>query len=153
MKIEEIKQLVELMVDNDLTELNITDGDAKVTLKRGPEGVPVVTTVAAAPAPAAGAPADADAAAAEPADAEPADEGNEIRCPMVGTFYAAPSPDGDPFVSVGDTVTEDTVVCVVEAMKVMNEIKAECAGTITEVCATNAQPMEFGQVLFRVKPL
>ena len=146
MKIEEIKQLVELMVENDLTELNITDGDAKVTLKRGPEGVPVVTSVApVAPAPGAAAPG--------PVEPEAGDESSEIRCPMVGTFYAAPSPDSDSFVSVGDTVTEDTVVCVVEAMKVMNEIKAECSGTITEVCATNAQPMEFGQVLFRVKPL
>jgi acetyl-CoA carboxylase biotin carboxyl carrier protein len=150
MKIEEIKQLVELMVENDLTELNITDGDAKVTLKRGPEGVPVVTSIApVAAVAAAGAPGEG----AAPAEAEVDDGLNEIRCPMVGTFYAAASPDSDSFVSVGDTVTEDTVVCVVEAMKVMNEIKAECAGTITEICATNAQPMEFGQVLFRVKPL
>ena len=144
MKIEEIKQLVELMVENDLTELNITDGDAKVTLKRGPEGVPVITSVV---------PAAAVAAAGGPVEPEAGDESSEIRCPMVGTFYAAPGPDSDPFISVGDTVTEDTVVCVVEAMKVMNEIKAECSGTITEVCATNAQPMEFGQVLFRIKPL
>ena len=144
MKIEEIKQLVELMVENDLTELNITDGDAKVTLKRGAEGAAVVTSVA---------PVAAIPAATGPVEPEAGDELSEIRCPMVGTFYAAPSPDSDPFVAVGDTVTEDTVVCVVEAMKVMNEIKAECSGTITQVCATNAQPMEFGQMLFRVKPL
>ena len=71
---------------------------------------------------------------------------------MVGTFYAAPGPDSDPFAKVGAGVSDDTTVCIVEAMKVMNEIKAECVGTIAEVCARNAQPVEYGQVLFRVKP-
>jgi len=76
----------------------------------------------------------------------------EVKSPMVGTFYATPSPDSDPYVHVGAAVADDTIVCIVEAMKVMNEIKAECAGTIAEVCVKNAQPVEFGQVLFRVKP-
>ncbi len=71
---------------------------------------------------------------------------------MVGTFYVAPSPDGDPYVQPGTAVNDETVICVVEAMKVMNEIKAECTGTITEVCVKNAEPVEFGQVLFRVRP-
>ena len=75
----------------------------------------------------------------------------EIRSPMVGTAYTAPSPDSEPYVSVGSVVGEDTVVCIVEAMKVMNEIKADCSGMIAEVCFNNAQPVEFGQVLFRVK--
>jgi acetyl-CoA carboxylase biotin carboxyl carrier protein len=72
---------------------------------------------------------------------------------MVGTFYNADSPDAEPFVSVGSSVGDDTVVCIVEAMKVMNEIKAECAGQITEICVKNAQPVEYGQVLFRVRPV
>ncbi len=71
---------------------------------------------------------------------------------MVGTFYAAPSPDSDPYVATGTKVGQETVVCIVEAMKVMNEIKAECSGTIAEICVKNAEPVEFGQVLFRVRP-
>jgi acetyl-CoA carboxylase biotin carboxyl carrier protein len=143
MDIEDIKQLVRLMVDNDLSQLDITDGEKKIALKRGPSGVPVVMAPAAvAPAP---------AAAGEPAAAL-AEELLEIRSPMVGTFYAAPSPDSDPYVAVGVLVSDDTVVCIVEAMKVMNEIKAECSGTIAEVCVKNAQPVEYGQVLFRVRP-
>ena len=76
----------------------------------------------------------------------------EISSPMVGTFFAAPSPDSDPYVTVGAGVSEDTVVCIIEAMKVMNEIKAEYTGTIAEICIKNAQPVEFGQVLFKVNP-
>ncbi|HAU36722.1 MAG TPA: acetyl-CoA carboxylase biotin carboxyl carrier protein, partial [Phycisphaerales bacterium] len=87
-----------------------------------------------------------------PAPAKPAENLLEVKSPMVGTFYAAPSPDSEPYIAVGQAISDDSVVCIVEAMKVMNEIKAECAGTITEVCVKNAQPVEFGQVLFRVKP-
>jgi len=76
----------------------------------------------------------------------------DVRSPMVGTFYAAPSPDSPAYVKVGDAVTEDTVVCIIEAMKVMNEIKAECAGALAEVCVRTVQPVEYGQVLFRVRP-
>jgi len=146
MKIEDIRQLVDLMVANDLTELNITDGDAKVSLKRGAEVVPAAAPIAAAPAAPSAPPA---APSAEPA---PAENLREIRSPMVGTFYTASSPDSDPFVAVGEVVSDETVVCVLEAMKVMNEIKAECSGTVAEICVRNAQPVEFGQVLFRVKP-
>ncbi|MBS3822029.1 MAG: acetyl-CoA carboxylase biotin carboxyl carrier protein, partial [Phycisphaerae bacterium] len=85
-------------------------------------------------------------------DENPKDNLVEITSPMVGTFYAAPSPDSEAFVKVGDFVGEESVVCIVEAMKVMNEIKAECSGTIAEVCVKNAEPVEFGHVLFRVKP-
>jgi acetyl-CoA carboxylase biotin carboxyl carrier protein len=145
MDIEEIKQLVQLMVDNDLSELSMTDGERRIALKRGPSGLPVIAGGAvpaiAAPAPV---PAGAPQAAAETL--------LEIKSPMVGTFYAAPSPDSDAYVSVGSAVSDDTVVCVVEAMKVMNEIKAECAGVVVEVCVKNAQPVEYGQVLFRVRP-
>jgi acetyl-CoA carboxylase biotin carboxyl carrier protein len=142
MDIEEIKRLVQLMVDNELSELDVSDGEKKITLKRG---AGTVLAAGAAPLASAAAPATAPA---EP----PGEKLIEIRSPMVGTFYAAPGPDSDPFAKVGAGVSDDTTVCIVEAMKVMNEIKAECVGTIAEVCARNAQPVEYGQVLFRVKP-
>jgi len=142
MKIEDIKQLVELMVANDLSELNVTDGDTKISLKRGAGEAPGITTVSLP----VGAPAEA------PPQAEPAEELIEIRSPMVGTFYPAPSPDSEPFVACGDSVDTEAVVCIIEAMKVMNEIKADCDGTIVEICVKNIQPVEFGQVLFRVRP-
>ncbi len=157
MNIKEIKQMVKLMVECDLSELEITDGEHnRVHLKRGPGEQPIVMAApqqqampaqvnpAAAPAP--------EAAATEAAAPTPADNLIEVISPMVGTFYSAPSPDSDPFVSSGDKVGPETVVCIVEAMKVMNEIKAEVAGTIVEVCVQNAQPVEYGQVLFRVNP-
>jgi acetyl-CoA carboxylase biotin carboxyl carrier protein len=145
--IKEVRQLIKLMVDNELTELNVESGNVKVALKRGPGGEPVATV---APPPEAG------HAAVRPAERPkpqaPAEKLLDIRSPMVGTFYTASSPDSDAFVALGDAVSADTVVCLIEAMKVMNEIKAECSGTVAEVCVTNAQPVEFGQVLFRVRP-
>jgi acetyl-CoA carboxylase biotin carboxyl carrier protein len=148
MDIKDIKQLVKLMSENDLTELNIEEGDTKIVLKRGFDGVPMVMAPSAAPVMAA--PVAAVAAAAAPVNK---DEGLLlIKSPMVGTFYSAPGPDSLPFISEGDRINDETVVCIVEAMKVMNEIKAECSGTIVEICVTNAQPVEFGQVLFKVKP-
>ena len=98
----------------------------------------------------AAAPVAAPAPAAHPQAA--GDEFIEITSPMVGTFYSSPSPDSDAFVTVGSRIGADTVVCIVEAMKVMNEIKAECGGVVAEVCVQNAQPVEYGQVLFRVRP-
>ena len=151
MDIDEVRELIRLMVENDLAELDITEGENKIRLKRGGSGE-VVPVAMAAPVPVA-APPPAAAAEAEPAVAEPVEEYLEITSPMVGTYYSAPSPDEPAFVSVGDRVSADTVVCVVEAMKVMNEIKAEIAGEIVEVCVENAQPIEYGQVLFRVKPV
>ena len=155
MNIDEIKQLVQLMVDNELSELDITDGDKQITLKRASSG-PVIATVPAAAAPSLAAPHPAAvpaAPASAPAEAAPpAEKPLEIRSPMVGTFYASSSPDSDAYVRSGSSISDDSVVCIVEAMKVMNEIKAECAGTVAEVCVKNAQPVEFGQVLFRVKP-
>jgi acetyl-CoA carboxylase biotin carboxyl carrier protein len=145
MDIREIKRLVELMVHNDLSELDISEGENKIHLKRGG------AVVSAAPAVAPASPVAAPAASAAPAAAPADDKLVEIRSPMVGTFYAAPSPDSEPFVRVGAAVSDDNVVCIVEAMKVMNEIKAEHSGTIVEVCVKNAQPVEYGQVLFKVK--
>ena len=155
MDIKDIKALVQLMVDNDLGELEIADGPTRVHLKRQGASAPVVSMAPSAPMVA---PAPAEAPAQKPAGtsvaasaAEPAEQLHEIRSPMVGTFYAAPSPDSEPFVQVGAAVRDDSAVCIIEAMKVMNEIKAECSGVIREICVKNAQPVEFGQVLFRVK--
>ena len=141
MDIKEIKQLIKLMVDNDLRELNVSDGERKVLLRRGPDEVPIVTAIPASAVPAAAAEA-----------AKPPEDLVEIKSPMVGTFYTATSPDSEPYVQVGASVSDETVICIVEAMKVMNEIKADCTGIIAEICVRNAQPVEFGQVLFRVKP-
>jgi len=148
MDIKQVKHLIRLMIENDLTELDVASGEEKVHLKRGGEGVQTVP--AAVPQP--GQPAPAQAAV--PAEQKPSEPVNliDIKSPMVGTFYAAATPESDPFVDAGDAVDEDTVICVVEAMKVMNEIKAECAGTIAEICVKNAQSVEYGQVLFRVMP-
>ncbi len=153
MDIDEIKQLVQLMVDNDLSELDIADGDKKIALKRGKAPAPVIAAPALMPV-ASGVPASpaAPAPVAQAPTPEPAEKLIEIRSPMVGTFYAAPSPDTEAFVQPGTRISDDSVVCIIEAMKVMNEIKAECSGEIVEVCVRNAQPVEYGQVLFRVRP-
>jgi acetyl-CoA carboxylase biotin carboxyl carrier protein len=148
MEIKDIRQLVRLMVESDLSELDIAEGETKIHLKRGAGGV----FIPAAPmAPATIAPAAQGSAAAAPAPV-PASNLVEVKSPMVGTFYAAPSPDSQPYVSSGTVINDDSVVCIIEAMKVMNEIKSECSGTVVEICVKNAQPVEYGQVLFRVRP-
>jgi len=139
------------MKKNGLSVFKMEREGFKITLKTADaEGTTQIITSgphhAAAPAPAA--PAAAAAPVAAPA---PASNLTEIKSPIVGTFYASPSPDSPPFVSVGQTVTPDTVVCIVEAMKVMNEIKAEVSGVIAEIAADNGKPVQFGQALFRVK--
>jgi len=141
-QIDSVRMLIQLMVENDLSEMDIVDGEVKVHLKRGSTVTPAAPSAAAAPA------------KAEPAapGAPPQEQLLEVKSPMVGTFYSAASPDSEPYVSVGSPVSDDAVVCIVEAMKVMNEIKAECAGTVVEVCVQNAQPVEYGQILFRVRP-
>ena len=148
MKIEEIKTIVKMMSDNDLTEFKIEAEEYNLCIKRGNDKTQVFTTAAApVAAPVAAAPA-APAAAAPAAEAAPE---NTIDAPIVGTFYTSPSPDASAFVSVGDKVTADTVVCIVEAMKVMNEIKAEKAGVIKEILVENATPVEYGQALFVIE--
>lgn len=149
MDLKEIRTLIDLMKKNGLAVFKMEREGFKITLKTaGAEGVTQIVTSS----PVTGAPAAASAPAAEAAPAaQPASNLKEIKSPMVGTFYAAPSPDAPPFISVGQEVTPDTVVCIVEAMKVMNEIKAEVAGTVAEVCAENGKPVQFGQALFRVK--
>ena len=141
---------------NDLTEFSLEDNGFKLELKRGSKEVIVAAAPAAQmmAAPMAAAPV-AVAAAAAPAAAAPAAEaeveGAKIKSPIVGTFYSSPSPESPVFVKVGDKVTSDTVVCIVEAMKVMNEIKAEMSGTIKKVLVENGTPVQYGQPLFIVE--
>ena len=155
--IKEIRTLIDLMKKNGVAVFKMEREGFKITLKTSEATVThsVVTSQpmlaysgpaaqpASAPAPTAAAPA--------PAAAPAASGGIEIKSPMVGTFYSSPSPDSPTFVSVGQEITPDTVICIIEAMKVMNEVKAEVAGTVTEICAENGKPVQFGQVMFRLK--
>ena len=154
-----LKQILKMMVDHDLTELDLESEGEKITLKRGGVGAPV-QVVAPAPVAAPAAPAPA-ATPAAPSPATPGSGGGgggggdntvTLDSPMVGSFYAASSPDADDFVKVGDRVNPDTVVCIIEAMKVFNEIKAETSGTIAEVLVDNGASVEFDQPLFRITP-
>ena len=158
MDLKEIKAVIDLMTRNGLSEFELEKGDFKLRVKRGPGGEWISSATPVAPAPAAVtypapiAAVPAAAAPTAPAAPPPAAAGSsQIVSPMVGTFYLSPSPDSPPYVSVGQEVTEDTVVCIIEAMKVMNEIKAETRGVIAEVVAENGKPVQYGQPLFRVR--
>jgi acetyl-CoA carboxylase biotin carboxyl carrier protein len=154
--LNKIKQVVDLMKKSDLSEFEIQDQEFKLRIKRDVGGRAAVAPVAApvaAPAPVAAAPVAAPVAAA-PAPATPAAADPNVKVitsPMVGTFYATPSPDSPNFVAIGSTVKADSVVCIIEAMKVMNEIQSELAGTIVECLVASGTSVEFGQPLFRVK--
>jgi len=145
--LKDIKAIIDLMQKNGLTAFEMEKGGFRISLAKETGFAPAMTYAAAPVA----APVAAVAAAAPAEAAAPAASGKEIPSPMVGTFYSAPSPESPAFVKVGQKVTPDTVVCIIEAMKVMNEIKAEVSGTITEVAAENGQPVQFGQALFRYK--
>ena len=147
MDLKEIKALIDLMQKNGLTAFEMEKDGFRISLAKETGYARAMAYAAPPAAPAAAVPAPAAAAEA----AAPAASGKEIPSPMVGTFYSAPSPESPAFVKVGQKVTPDTVVCIIEAMKVMNEIKAEVSGTITEVAAENGQPVQFGQALFRYK--
>jgi acetyl-CoA carboxylase biotin carboxyl carrier protein len=150
-----LRRLVELMEKHGLSEVNLKTEGAHWKLRRGPEVVtafpPVASGYAPPPMPAAPAP-QAAAAAPAPAAAPSAQGGVFIKSPTVGTFYSASSPDDPPFVAAGSRVQPDTVVCLIEAMKVFNQIPAEVSGVIAEVLAKNGDSIEFGQPLFRVTP-
>jgi acetyl-CoA carboxylase biotin carboxyl carrier protein len=149
--LKEIKELITLMRKNDLSVFKMEKEGFKITLKKGTDFQPVITTTA--PVAYAAAPAAGGTVSTPDTLGEPKETSNlrEITSPMVGTFYASASPESAPFVSVGQEVTEDTVVCIMEAMKVMNEIKAECRGVIAEIVAENGKPVQYGQVLFKVR--
>lgn len=154
MDLQEIRKVVELMNEHGLTLFDLTKKDFHLKLKKGADvddlrgllaGMAIAP--AAAPAPAASSAASAAAATAAPA----AQEGTEITSPMVGTFYRKPAPDAPNFVEIGTTVSVGQTVCIIEAMKVMNEIKAEKAGTICALVAEDGTPVQYGDVLFRIK--
>lgn len=152
MSVELLEQITRLMKDNDLNTVDVRDGERRIVLKRGaayvaaPVGVPASVGVISTPSVSSSAPATPSAPADDTAGLVP------IKSPMVGTFYSSPSPEAKPFVSVGSAVNEETDVCLIEAMKVFNNIKAETRGTIAKVLCTNGQTVEFGQALFLVKP-
>ncbi len=150
--IQKIKELIEIMKENDLVEIEIKHGEDKIALKRSqPQvSVPAFAVGAAVQPPVA---AETQAAAqATPPPPQPQEMLVDIKASIVGTFYSAATPDSEPYVEVGSHIDPQKVVCIIEAMKVMNEIKAETSGTIVEVLVTNGQAVEYGQVLFRVKP-
>lgn len=150
--IRKLKELVKLMVENELTELDLRDQSETVTIKRGDENQPVVYQAPAA-APAAAAPAAPATETAPSAAAVDADAGLiAIESPMVGTYYSKASPESPVFANVGDSINSDSVVCLVEAMKVFNEIKAEQSGTVAKVCVKDGEAVEFGQPLFMIRP-
>jgi acetyl-CoA carboxylase biotin carboxyl carrier protein len=171
MDLKEIKLIIDMMTKNGLSEFELEKGDFKLRVKRGPGGewststTPVagpqvvhhhapVASFAPTTAPVAvSAPAPVSVAASAPVAAAAGAGHPQIVSPMVGTFYLSPSPDSPPYVTVGQEVQEDTVVCIIEAMKVMNEIKAETKGVIVEVLAQNGKPVEFGKPLFSIRPV
>ena len=152
MELEQIKAIIAMMKENDLSEFSMEQDGLKIRIKRGPEGFQqTVTLPPSVPVQPVSVPVAAVAPTAAPAPAVPAAGIQHITSPMVGTFYRAPSPDAPPYVEVGQEVDPETVVCIIEAMKVMNEIKAEMTGVISEILAENAKPVEFGQKLFAVR--
>ncbi|MEX0330920.1 MAG: acetyl-CoA carboxylase biotin carboxyl carrier protein [Puniceicoccaceae bacterium] len=157
MDIKEIKSIVDLMKRSGLTEFQLEEEDFKIRICRKSDEVQTIyqaTTPAPFPVQAAAAtppPVPQNTPPAEPAPAAEVDESKLIKSPMVGTFYTSPSPESPPFIKIGDSVSGDTVVCIVEAMKVMNEIKAELKGQIAEILVDNGESVEYGQPLFRLK--
>ena len=143
-----IEKLAKIISDNGLSEISLEDGEQAITIRKD---LPEVNMVASAPAAVAATPAPQAAAAPTDTKAEATPKGKAVTSPMVGTFYSAPSPDAEPFVEVGKTIAEGDVVCIIEAMKLMNEIKSEHSGKVTQICVKNGDPIEFGQVLMYVE--
>ena len=143
-----IEKLAKIISDNGLTEISLEDGEQAITIRKD---LPEVNMVASAPAAVAATPAPQAAAAPTDTKAEATPKGKAVTSPMVGTFYSAPSPAAEPFVEVGKTIAEGDVVCIIEAMKLMNEIKSEHSGKVTQICVKNGDPIEFGQVLMYVE--
>lgn len=148
MDIRKVKKLIELLEESDVAEIEIHEGEESVRISRGSTAVvaPMAAPVAAAPmaAPAPAAPVAAPAA-------EPEIQGHAVRSPMVGTFYSAPSPEASAFVKEGDTVSAGQTLCIIEAMKILNQIESDKAGKVTKILVENGQPVEFDQPLFIIE--
>ncbi|MFG6442950.1 acetyl-CoA carboxylase biotin carboxyl carrier protein [Roseateles sp. LKC17W] len=156
MDLRKLKTLIDLVSESNISELEITEADGKVRIvKTDPAAAvamqPVYAAAPAAPVVTAGAPVAAPVAAAPAAAAAPVETGHVVKSPMVGTFYRASSPNAKPFADVGQTVKEGEAICIIEAMKIMNEIEADKSGTITKVFCENGQAVEFGQPLFIIE--
>ena len=156
MDLRKLKKLIDLVEESGIAEIEVTEGEEKVRITRSVAAPAVQTVYAAAPAPvaapAAAAPtASAPAAPAAPAAAAPANHANAQKSPMVGTFYRAASPTSDPFVEVGQTVKEGQTLCIIEAMKLMNEIEAEKSGVVKAILVENGTPVEYGEPLFVIE--
>lgn len=165
MDVKDIRRLLDAVASTDVSELTLETGEYKLTVRRG-AGEPQVQAPLTAPSPLPAQAVEAQAPAPQPAaqpvaepsgppaeaPAESKQHLNEVTAPIVGTFYEAPSPDTEPYVKVGDRVERGNVLCIIEAMKLMNEIEAESAGTVTEILVRNEEPVEYGQVLFRIDP-
>jgi acetyl-CoA carboxylase biotin carboxyl carrier protein len=154
-ELKDIKAIIDLMKKNSITEFELEEKDSKLRMKRGTNGIappapleePVQMTPMPAPTPM------ISAAAPTPVAAQVVNTGEvDIKSPMIGTFYRSPSPEAAPYVEIGAEVGPETVVCIIEAMKVMNEIKAEVKGIVTQALVENGKPVEFGQPLFKVRP-
>ncbi len=150
-EIEYIEKIAKIVADNQLTEITLEDGEQAIVIRK--DSTVVATSPVALSAPVASAPVaqSVPATVKEEKAATPASKGTAITSPMVGAFYAAPAPGAKPFVKVGDVVSVGQVVCIVEAMKLMNEIEAEVSGKITEICVEDGQSVEYGQVLMYVE--
>ena len=150
MDIRKVKKLIELLDESGIAEIEITEGEESVRISRYAQGIAVPPAIAApvAVAPVAAAPVAAAPAAAAVTAAESDEEGSAVVAPMVGTFYSSPSPGSPTFVQVGDRVNEGDTLCIIEAMKMMNQIDAEVSGTVKSIRAQNGEPVEYGQILF-----
>lgn len=163
---KELKELIEFLIEKDIAEFELERGDVKVKIKRGAEplAAPVITHVTSAPAapaavsympatshaPGAAPPATIPPASAAPA-AEPQEELHIVKSPIVGTFYESPAPGAPPFIKTGDMVQAGQVLCIIEAMKLMNEIESDASGEIVKMLAANGKPVEYGQPLFAIR--
>jgi acetyl-CoA carboxylase biotin carboxyl carrier protein len=154
MDLRKLKKLIDLVQESGIGEIEITEGEEKVRISRQPAGGPAVLMAAPsmqpmAYGPATGPAAGSSAPAPGPAAAQPA--GHQLKSPMVGTFYRAPSPGAPPFVEIGQAVTKGQTLCIIEAMKLLNEIESDVSGTIKAILVENGQPVEYGQPLFIIE--
>lgn len=145
LNLDQLRELIQMLEDSNLTEIEVQHDDDRIRLRREPAGV-----VAHVPAPAVTSPSSAPASAPGP-DAARDEEGTYVTSPFVGTFYRSPSPDAEAFVELGDSISPGQTLCIVEAMKLMNEIEAEVAGKVVEILVDNGKPVEYGDRLFRIE--
>jgi acetyl-CoA carboxylase biotin carboxyl carrier protein len=148
MDLRKLKKLIDLVQESGIAELEITEGEEKVKIVKGGTVMTAAAPMMMAAPAAEMRPAHAAAAPAAPAEADAAQEGHVVKAPMVGTFYRSPSPDAKAFVEVGQGIKEGDTICIIEAMKLMNEIEADASGTVKAILVENGQPVEYGQPLF-----